>query len=215
MPNKNLTEIAIILDRSGSMSSIKDDMEGGFKQFIEDQKKIPDPCVVSLYQFDTEFEVKFEEKKLHEVQGLGLDPRGGTALLDACGKTISLIGQRLSAKHEEQRPGRVIVMIITDGHENASKEYKRADVAAKVKHQTETYNWQFAFLGANINSFDEASSLGITGAAVMNYVADSHGVGNMYGSISCGVSNYRKASYESAELGFAPMPDDDKNSKEI
>lgn len=213
MPNPNLCEIAILLDRSGSMASICEDMEGGFKTFIEEQRKIPDPCVVSLYQFDSIYEEVFVEKPLSEVTTLGLVPRSATALLDAMGRMIVSMGVRLAAKPEEKRPGKVIVLVITDGQENASREFTRDKIKSMVETQTNVYNWQFAFLGANMDAFDEASSIGISGAAVMNYVADAQGVQNMYSGTSSAVQNYRSAQSNSAKLAFTPAkPADDSAS---
>lgn len=191
MPNEKLTEIAVILDRSGSMTTIQKDMVGGFAAFVSEQKKLPDPCVLSLYQFDNEFEVVFEEKPLSEVGELPLVPRGSTALLDACGRAITMIGERFAKKPEEQRPGSVIVLVITDGAENASREYQRPQVAEKIKHQQDKYNWQFVFLGANIDAFAEAASLGINSNAVRSYKANGMGVNSMYSATSAAVRNYR------------------------
>jgi hypothetical protein len=212
MPNMNLTEIAIILDRSGSMSVIKDDMEGGFKTFIEEQKKIPDPCVVSLYQFDDKFETIFEEKQLHAVTGLALLPRGSTALLDACGRAITVIGERIAKKVEGDRPGKIIVVIITDGYENASREFKRDAIVKMITHQRDIYKWQFAFLGANMNAFEEAQRLGISGAAAMSYSSDTKGVGAMYGATGQAVSGYRTSKKKDAELCITPPKPNPKDT---
>lgn len=201
MPNQNLTEIAVIMDRSGSMSSIREAMEKGFSKMIEEQKLIPDPCHVSLYQFDDKFDVVFEENKLEDVNGIVLVPRGHTALLDACGKAITLIGERLAKKKDEERPGKVVVMIITDGAENASKEYTRKQISEKIQHQQKHYNWQFAFLGANVDSFAEAQAIGFTSdAAVMDFSANERGVNMVYDGMSSGLSSYRKSRSTDAEL---------------
>ncbi len=203
MPNHELTEIAVILDRSGSMSSIRADMIGGFDAFIEAQRAEPGQAVVSLYQFDTLYECLFEERPIAQVPSLNLQPRASTALLDAMGSTITSIGARLDRKPESERPGRVVVLTITDGQENASREFTHAQVRKMVEHQTERYGWQFAFLGANIDSFAVARSMGYTNmSAVMNYQASSEGVRLMATRLSRGVSNFRRANV--VGTGFAP-----------
>lgn len=208
MPDKNKTEIAIILDRSGSMAAIMDDMEGGFKTFIEEQKAVPGEAVVSLYQFDDHFEVCFEERPLAEVTELGLKPRGMTALLDAVGKAITLIGERLAAKPEEERPGGVVVLIITDGFENASDEFGKPQILEMVKRQSETYKWQFAYLGADASTFDEAASIGVACAAIFDLTPK--GVQQMYGSTSRGVASYRASVADGAPASLDIPSDGDE-----
>jgi hypothetical protein len=157
--------------------------------------------VVSVYQFDTVFDVVFEEQPVAEVGPLPLEPRGGTALLDAMGKAISLIGRRLESKPDSARPGSVVVLVITDGLENRSREFTRAQIKTMVEHQRDTYDWQFAFLGANIDSFAEANGLGFDRAAVMNYGANAAGVRGMSVNMSEGVSRYRGAKFAMVEQG--------------
>jgi len=202
MPNDKLCEIAFLLDRSGSMESIRTDMVGGFNSFIAEQRKIPDPCVVSLYQFDDKFDVVFQEKPLADIGSLELVPRGNTALYDAMGKAITMMGERLAAKPDAERPGKIIFMTITDGQNNASREWSVQMVKDKIKTQSEQYNWQFAFLGANIDSHAQAGDLGIKGAAVMDYVATSAGVARAYNLASSGTSDYRMGGGQS--LSFTP-----------
>ena len=191
MPNNELCEIAIILDRSGSMASIKEDMEGGFKTFMEEQRLVPSPCVVSLYQFDNDMNVVFEERPLADVADLVLAPRGGTALYDAMGQVIVMMGERLAKKPEQERPGKVVVLVITDGQENASKEYAAASVKNMVTEQREKYNWQFAFLGANIDSFDVGGHLGVAATSTANYEANARGVRQGYQVSGQAVRSYR------------------------
>lgn len=191
MTDLNKTEIVVILDRSGSMSSIQKDMEGGFDTFIAGQRALPGECAVSLYQFDDEYEAVYEGKPIASVPNLALLPRGGTALLDAMGKTIVSVGERLKALAERSRPAAVIVMVITDGYENASKEYTRARVSEMVKHQETAYRWQFMYLGADVNAIAEAASMGIATAAV--YSASAGGVQGMTNAIGSSSKAYRSA----------------------
>lgn len=212
MTDQNLTEIIALIDRSGSMVTIKSDMIGGFDTFVAEQRKLPGECVVSLYEFDDKFDVLFEEKPLAEVPSLPLEPRGMTALHDALGRAITLVGERLAAKPEEKRPGKVVFLIITDGAENSSREFKIKDVRRLVKHQTDVYGWQFAFLGANIDSFAVGGSYGVSGASTMDYQATAQGTQVMYASVGRSVSAYRTNATNS--LSFATDEDEQKKDEE-
>ena len=123
MTNPDLTHIEFVLDRSGSMHSIKADIEGGFDAFIADQRTHPGQCTVSLTQFDNEYEPVFTAIDVRDVRPLNLQPRGATAMLDAIGRSILALGERLAAQPEAERPGTVIVAVMTDGMENASREF--------------------------------------------------------------------------------------------
>jgi len=206
MPNAKLTEIVVIMDRSGSMHSIKGAMEEGFAHFMAEQRKIPDPCNVTFYRFNCAIDKVFEERPLQQVEPILLEPTGGTALLDAMGTAIVNVGARLAAKPEDQRPGKVVVVVITDGQENASSEYSKARVAELVKQQSETYNWQFAFLGANIDAFAVAAALNIQARGTQNYQANEQGAREMYVVTSSAVSNYRSSTISSSKLELEPQP---------
>jgi uncharacterized protein YegL len=206
MPNMSLTEIAVILDRSGSMKDIRHDMEGSFDTFIEEQRRLSGACVVSLYQFDDYFEKVYEERDIRQVPPLTLMPRGWTALLDAVGNTIDLVEKRHARKLEHLRPGKVVVVVITDGDENKSHQFSRAQIAEKVSYQRTHRRWQFAFLGANIDSFKEAGNLGMSMKSTANYAASGEGVRGMYSSVSAAVSEYRSNPNPDAELIINPDP---------
>jgi hypothetical protein len=120
--------------------------------------------------------------------------RGSTALLDTVGKTINDVGKRLNEMPEAQRPGKVIFVITTDGLENASKEYSYDQVQKMITHQSEKYQWEFVFMGANIDAVKEGSKLGIKAACSLNFVASSRGIDDMYGAVSalCGTIRTEK-----------------------
>lgn len=212
MPNANLTEIVVIMDRSGSMHNIQGAMEEGFAHFMAEQRKIPDPCNVTFYRFNSNVDKVFEERPLQQVEAMLLEPTGGTALLDAMGTAIVGVGARLAAKPEDQRPGKIVVVVITDGQENASTEYTSARVADLVKQQSETYNWQFAFLGANIDSFAVAAALNIERASTQDYAASGSGVKGMVSDLASGVSNYRSSRSSSDKLNINADPSSNKTS---
>lgn len=169
MTNPNLTHIEFLLDRSGSMSSIRTDIEGGFDTYIADQKTQPGECTVSLAQFDDQYEVVYTALNIAEVPPLDLHPRNMTALLDALGKSINALGTRLSALPEDQRPGTVIFAIMTDGVENASKEYNHSMIKDMITHQEKTYNWQFLYMGADQDAIEVGASMGIRADRSLTY----------------------------------------------
>lgn len=166
---ENSSEIIVVVDRSGSMAAIAHDMMGGFDTFIAEQKKLPGECKVTLAQFDDNYELVYSGKPLAQVPKLKLEPRGTTALLDAIGKTINSTGQRLAAMAEGDRPSRILFVIITDGHENASKEFNRDQVNQLITQQREKYSWEFVFLGASQDAIDVAHSYGIPMANAVYY----------------------------------------------
>ena len=190
---QDLSEIVIVLDRSGSMSSCKTDAEGGLNSFIEQQKKQPGRALFTLIQFDTEYEFVHRAKPIGEVPHCPLVPRGMTALLDAVGRGIAETGDRLSKMDEKDRPGLVVFVIITDGYENSSKEFTKERIKAMIQHQQDVYKWQFTFLGANQDAFAEAGGLGIKGAAA-NYTpttaksAFAAAAGNVSRMRACGLT---------------------------
>lgn len=176
MVDNNLVEIVCIIDRSGSMATIRADAEGGFNNFIDEQKKnIKNKKVkVTLAQFDTEYELLWNGKDLNKCEHYQLQPRGATALLDAIGKTVNDVGNRLSSLPENKRPGQIIVLIVTDGEENSSKEFTKEKVKDIIEHQKNKYSWDFTFLGTTESAIKDSVSWGISKSAaydVTNSVA--------------------------------------------
>lgn len=169
MTDPNRRHIAVILDRSGSMQAVKTDTEGGLAAFLETQAEAPGDTTVSLYQFDDQYEAVYENKALADVPAFKLRPRGATALLDAVGRTITTLGEQLADKPEGERPGEVVVVILTDGHENASAEYGHRQVKALITGQQDTYGWKFVFLGADQDAFAAGASMGIGRATTLSY----------------------------------------------
>ncbi len=188
---KGLSEIHVILDRSGSMRGSEADMEGGFQTFLDAQRKEPGECLASLYQFDTEYETVFERRDIREVAGLKLSPRGGTALHDALGHTIDRVGARLRETPEAERPENVIFIILTDGNENSSRSYTGPQVAEKVKRQKESYNWRFIFLGADHDAVCAGTSLGTDHGSTLQFSKSRKGINATFSNLTKGVNAYR------------------------
>ena len=162
--NKDLTEIAYILDRSGSMSGLVEPAIAGFNRFLKEQQEAPGDARFSLVLFDDEYLVPHRSQPIGEVPPLDTNtyvPRSMTALLDAIGRTITDLGKQLTALPEKDRPGQVIVAIFTDGLENASTDYDLKKIAKMIKHQQDAYKWTFLFLGANQDAIASAAQMGI------------------------------------------------------
>jgi hypothetical protein len=188
---KDLTDIVCITDRSGSMHLIKSDAEGGFNSFILEQKALPGNINISHYLFDDRYKTLYENLPIQEVPAFVLIPRGTTALYDAIGKTISVRGAYYASLPEEEKPNKIIVIIITDGLENASKEFTLKQINKMITHQKEVYKWEFIFLAANQDAIQTASSMGIPREASLTYDASNIGTFSAYSSLSKGISAQR------------------------
>lgn len=184
---KNLTEMIFILDRSGSMQRLTTDTIGGFNSMIENQKNEEGDAFVTTVLFDDKYELLHEHANIHDIKPMSNKEyfaRGTTALLDAIGKTINSVGSRLSGTPENERPDKVIFIIVTDGFENASREFKKNIVKEMIEHQQNKYSWTFMFLGANMDAVSEATNLGINTDFAKTYTANSIGTQSVYKSIS-------------------------------
>lgn len=191
----DLTAILMILDRSGSMAPLTDDTVGGFNHFIQEQRWLPGDAVVTLVLFNHDYEIVYNAKPIQQVEPLtahAYSPGGNTALLDAIGRGVYDLGRKLADMDEADRPGKVIVVIMTDGQENASKEYRRDKIREIVKEQRDKYSWTFLFLGANIDAFAEAGGMGIDKSRSMNFQPSAAGVRRTMSAISASVTDMRK-----------------------
>jgi len=205
--NQNLTEIVFILDRSGSMSGLENDTIGGFNGFVKKQAEAGQTCLTTVL-FDDKYEILHNSVNAAEVVLSENEyfTRGSTALLDAVGKTINDVGIRLNATPEAGRPGKVIFVITTDGLENASREYSYNDVKKMITHQHEKYNWDFVFMGANIDVAEEGDKLGIKVGHSFVFQANPLGLKQMFGSASLACLNLRnsgKSDGENRDLSHA------------
>lgn len=191
MTNPDLTWILFLLDRSGSMRRIKKATEEGFDAFIAEQRKAPGQCAVTLAQFDTEYEVVYSQRPLDGVPPLTLVPRNSTALLDSMANLIVESGLQLAELPEAERPGTVIVAIMTDGLENASREWTHPMIKELVQQQTDQYGWQFLYMGANQDAIEEGAKLGVSGDYSLDFAGAS--VGQAMTVTSQNVVSYRSA----------------------
>jgi uncharacterized protein YegL len=195
-----LSEIIFILDRSGSMEKIRTDMIGGFNSFLKEQKKIPSECKVSLYQFDTNYgstvEPIYKQMDIKTAPELTLEtfvPRGGTPLYDAVATIIKEVEGRLKSTPENEKPEKVLVVCITDGEENSSREWNSKQVKQMIEHQEEQNKWEFVYLGANQDAWNVGENLGFKASSTLGYVATAGGTNSMWKSLSTKTITYRSA----------------------
>ena len=176
---KDYTHILIVLDASGSMSSIQDDIKGSFNEFLKKQREAPGKTVFDLYQFNDEAVRLVKSADLaqfHDDLMAKYECSGCTALNDAVCTAIDTLGHEFAGMTEAERPEHVLCVIITDGMENASQEFTTKDVKTRIKHQQDVYNWDFQFLAADQDAFAAGESMGITHDNCMNFSHDLAGV---------------------------------------
>lgn len=208
------TDITVILDRSGSMAPVAQDMEGGFNHFIEDQRKISGECRVTLVQFDENSGINVDTiyiaRRLEDVPALVLNARGGTPLLDAVGRTVVDTGERLKRLTEQERPGNVLILIITDGQENASRDWTKEKVRELINRQKDQWKWNFMFLGANVDAFAEARGMALPVGSAANYTPTAAGIGQMFASVSPKISAYRSSNTDTQKQAVLNFTDQER-----
>ncbi len=213
--NDDLTDITIVLDRSGSMSAVRADTIGGFNTFLADQKAEPEAANFSLFQFDTQYETVHSVRPLQDVPELTMRtfvPRGGTALLDAIGRTINETGARLDTMPEAKKPGKVLLVIMTDGEENSSCEFTRPQIFDMITHQRDVYDWQIAFIGANQDAIAVAGSMGIPASNSLNFVHTGEGTQTAMRTMSEATNKYRKGAKGQKANYFIPEDEEAKDA---
>lgn len=214
---KDYSHISVILDRSGSMGSIMNDTIGGFNTFLKSQQEAPGEATFSLTQFDTAYEPNYSFLSISEVAQLTTStfvPRGGTALYDAIGLTVVECGEKLAAMDEADRPEKVILVILTDGEENSSKEYSYQMVQDLIKKQQDVFSWEFIFLGANIDAKRLGTGLGIKAGNSMTFGANAKGVDSTFGSLSANMTSYRSMSVDQMKTSaFFNSADEQKQAE--
>ena len=191
---KDYTHICIVLDASGSMDCIEDDIKGSFNTFLNKQREEEGKTVFDLFQFSDEVErlVKSADLALFKDDLMAkYTCTGCTALNDAVCIAIDTMGKEFAAMPEEERPENVLCVIITDGQENASKEFSTEEVKKRIEHQQDVYKWEFLFLAANQDAFESGSALGIQENFCKGFRQDSRGVADMSILMSCCASDIR------------------------
>jgi hypothetical protein len=192
MTDNNTALIAALLDRSGSMQDIAADMRGGFDAYIAKEHAQPGTTLVTLAQFDDAYEIVYQNRDAGSVPPLVLEPRGCTALLDSIGRFVTEVGSRLAELPEDERPGDITVLVMTDGYENASTEWTVEAVRALISQQETGYAWDFVFLGANMDAVDIGTNLGFAPGKSLTWDASGDGVEGAFEAVA-GYSDRKRA----------------------
>lgn len=188
---KDFTDITVLLDRSGSMSSIRILMEMAIDKLVEEHKSV-ESTKLTLIQFDDQNkqEIVFQAVPITAVEKVRITPRGSTPLIDAFCTAIDRTGLRFASMHESDRPARVLMIIITDGMENASNQFKRTDVFNRVTKQRNDYKWEFIYLGANQDTFAESQSYGISWGNTLKFSPDEAHIAFMAQNLASASSSF-------------------------
>ena len=205
---KEITELVFILDRSGSMAGLESDTVGGFNSMLEKQRRDGGEVLVTTVLFDDRAETVHDRLPIAAVPKLTEEQyyvRGCTALLDAVGETISRIALVHRYARPEDRPGKTVFVITTDGMENASRRWSYEQIQRRISHEREKYGWEFLFLGANIDAAGEARRLGIDERRAVRYKCDSRGTALNYKAMADFTSAVR-ANAAPAELDACLAP---------
>jgi len=179
MARANHTHILFILDRSGSMQSIHADVVGGFNAFLASQQSAEGTADLTLVQFDTRIETVLEGVDIRAVSPFthgDFEPRGSTALFDAMGSSMDALGRELAARREADRPENVVVAVMTDGEENASREYTFEQIQERIEHQRSYYNWEIVFLASELRTLNISRQMGVAREKSMRWSKSPEGV---------------------------------------
>jgi len=193
---KGLTELVFILDKSGSMAGLETDTIGGYNAMLKQQQAVEGECHITTVLFDNNYDLlhdRIDIKAVSAITAKEYQVAGSTALLDAIGRTIHKIGNAQKHTAKDYRAEKVMIVIITDGEENSSREYSAEKVKALIEQQKTKYGWEFIFLGANINAVETASRFGINADRAQNYHADNAGVELNFRVMSEAVSTFRES----------------------
>src|ERR1022692_4726908 len=180
------------------MESIRQDMEGGIKTLLSEQAEEPGSCLVTLAQFDNVYDLVADQVPVAELTTYRLVPRGSTALLDAIGRTISHVRARVEVLDPAERPGHIVVAVVTDGLENASTEWSHLQVMDSVKARIDE-GWHFTFLGANQDAIKEGRGMGVAADSSLSYTATSVGAREAMSSTSASMRRMRRGESQSLE----------------
>lgn len=193
---KGLTELVFIVDRSGSMAGLEKDTIGGFNAMLKEQAELEGEARVTTVLFDNQYRLLHDRINICAVAPLTeKDYRvgGGTALLDAIGRTIKKIRAVQKQTAEDYRAEKVLFVIITDGEENSSRKYSAEQIKECIEHQKEKYGWEFVFFGANMDAVLEASKLGIAAEFARGWLANAAGTAMAYNDMSAIMAEIRKS----------------------
>ncbi len=212
---KGLTELVFILDKSGSMGGLESDTIGGYNSMLKKQQELDGECRVTTVLFDHNYELlhdRIDLKAISPITEKEYHVGGSTALLDAIGRTIHKIDNAQKNTAKKYRAKNVMFVIITDGEENSSREYSIKKIKNQIEKQKEKHDWEFIFLGANIDAVETAGYFGITPDRAVEYLSDHEGTQLNYAMMSDTILSYRKKGTID-ESGLEKIRDDVKRRK--
>ena len=215
MTRPELTDISFVLDRSGSMQSIKQATIEAFNGFLTSQKSGAGEARLTLVQFDDQYEINYRAVPIRqavELNDQSYQPRASTALLDAMGRTIVATGERLKKLPESQRPGTVLFVTLTDGFENASREYTLQKINELIRQQRDVYGWQFVFLGANQDAIATAAQMGVAADQAITFAASRSGTHGVMGALNGKLHKMREACAAGGLGAMLGFDSDDRNA---
>lgn len=195
------TEIIMLLDKSGSMYNLTNDTIGGFNSFVESQKDDTKTTLTTVL-FDSTWSVMHDGVDIYSVEPMTAKdyiPSGNTAMLDAIGETIN----RVQDRHDElgvEKPDNVLFVITTDGLENVSSKFTKAQIEKMIQHQTKGHGWEFIFLGANMDAVSEATSIGIDASKAVSYNWTAQGTDAVYRTVTTAACASKCATLDSLDL---------------
>ena len=192
------THMMLIVDRSGSMFNIRDDMNGAIVQLMENQAEEPGTLLVDVITFDTNIDIVHDNVPPLDVKHDVIEPRGNTALNDAIGVGVTRLGNKIRLMAEDDRPEHVIVVVVTDGMENSSKDWTHAQVKALVDEQTDRWKWTFMYLAANVDAFATGAGYGFAKGQTITFASSGESVSNVYAGLHANASRARRGD----ESGF-------------
>jgi hypothetical protein len=213
MPRPDYTDITFVLDRSGSMASVKDATIEAFNGFLHSQRSGDGAATMSLIQFDDQYELVYAVQPIARAPELSrrtFKPRGSTALLDAIGRTIVETGQRYAAMPEHERPGTVVFVTLTDGFENSSQDYTMRRVNDAIAEQRDRYAWQFVFLAANQDAIATAAGMGIAAGQALTFAATNGGAAGCFNALDRNMHKLRKARASGMSKAAFEFADEDR-----
>lgn len=207
---KQVCELVMIVDRSGSMSSCKQEVIEGMNKLISEQREVPGKCFLTGVIFDHEYEVGHESRDIREI-GYWTDedyvPRGQTALYDAIGRTIEACRVRFS----KTKPDRIVCVIVTDGCENASKEFTQVQIRKLVESMSD---WTFVYIGSNQDAVLTAKEIAMPTAGAFTAAPGKRGIKQAF-TYACNVSSELRTSNDVGSINYAALQDDARNDVDI
>lgn len=205
MMNEDSTHISVILDRSGSMESIRDDTIGGFNAFLNTQKQQPGKATLTLVQFDTQdpYEIIHHFVPVTKVPELTREtyvPRASTPLLDALGRSINDLEKQIADMKEPEKPSRVVMAFVTDGQENSSREFRKDQIEKMIQEKQGRNGWQFIFLSADLAAIEDALAVGFKHASTMAFGKTARGTAAAWSLMSDKIVDYRGRRRQAVEF---------------